>query len=130
MENFSKPARIASMIKNLFAPQINNPEVIRRLEALREALKLEKGEFSLSFGLDPSSYSKMLSGAKPLKSEYGFAIATLWGVTMDFLYFGDFSKIEESLRNSIMANLNKPQEYTLSTDKPNRRANQKRNLSP
>lgn len=86
-------------------PKIDMPTVSARLEALRQALGLGKGDFADSFGLDASSYSKVISGAKPLKSEHAFIIAERWGVTMDFIYRGDMSKMDDSLRRTIMASL-------------------------
>lgn len=89
-------------------PKIDMSSVALRLEALRHTLDMGKGEFSRSWGLDPSSYSKLLDeeDPKPLKSEHAFAIATLYGVTMDFIYRGDLSRIDETLRASIIARLN------------------------
>ncbi|MEL5877682.1 helix-turn-helix transcriptional regulator [Cereibacter sphaeroides] len=89
-------------------PKIDQAGVARRLEALRDALGLDKGEFAQSFGLDPSSYSKVLQGKKPLKSEYGHAIAEGWGVSMDFIYRGDMSRIDDTLRAKVMQNLTAP----------------------
>lgn len=88
-------------------PKIDMKGVSARLEALRLALGLDKGTFSQSFGLDPSSYSKILGNTKPLKSEYGHAIAERWGVTMDFIYRGDLSRLDEDFRAKVMANLTK-----------------------
>lgn len=93
------------MAKSAPMPKIDMANLAARLEALRKAMGLQKGEFSGSFGLDASSYSKVLSGTKPLKSEYGFIIAERWGVTMDFIYRGDLSKMPEDLRSKIMTNL-------------------------
>lgn len=87
-------------------PKIDMKNLANRLEALRKALGVDnKGDFSDSFGLDASSYSKILNGKKPLKSEYGFAISETWGVSMDFIYRGDMSKMAEDLRRKVMANL-------------------------
>ncbi|WP_235842893.1 helix-turn-helix domain-containing protein [Cereibacter sphaeroides] len=96
-------APMISMPKKL--PRLDQKGVSARLEALREALSLDKGEFAQSFGLDPSSYSKVLKGSKPLKSEHGHAIAEAWGVTMDFIYRGDLSRMEDALRARVMQNL-------------------------
>lgn len=87
-------------------PQVDLDAVAARLEALRVALGLNKGSFAQSFGLDESSYSKVLKAVKPVKSEYGFAIAQIWGVSMDYIYRGDLSRLDESLRAKIIANLN------------------------
>lgn len=94
------------MKKTAALPKIDTAGVATRLEALRNAHGLQKGEFAESFGLDPSSYSKVIGDhKKPLKLEYGYVIASIWGVTMDYLYRGDLSRIEEPLRSKIRANL-------------------------
>jgi len=91
-------------------PKIDQPGVAARLEAIRLAVGLDKGVFAQSFGLDPSSYSKVINSTKPLKSEYGFAISERWGVPMDFIYRGDLSRIPEDFRNKIMTHLTARQE--------------------
>lgn len=91
-------------------PQIDLEGVAARLEALRATTGLSRDAFSTSFGLDPSSYTKIANAkGKPLKSEFAFAISQIWGVTMDYLYRGDLSKIEDALRAKIMAALNSPE---------------------
>lgn len=94
-------------------PQIDMAGVAFRLEALRSTTGLSKDAFARSFGLDPSSYTKMTNNlapgkedkTKPLKSEHAFALAERWGVSMDFIYRGDLSKIEPTVRDTIMAAL-------------------------
>lgn len=95
------------MMKAAKPPQIDMPGVAARLEAIRIHFGLDKGEFSLSFGLDPSSYSKVLASTKPLKSDYGHAISVRWGVSMDFIYRGDLSKMAPDMRDSLIAILNR-----------------------
>lgn len=93
-------------------PQIDMPGVALRLEALRLTLGMAKGDFSRSWGLDPSSYSKILDGEdpKPLKSQHAFTISTIYGVTMDFIYRGDLSKMDDATRANIMRHLSQAQE--------------------
>lgn len=91
-------------------PKIDLPGVTVRLEALREAIGLSKGDFAASCGLDASSYSKVLNHTKPLKSDYAYALAAAWGVTMDYFYRGDLSKIDDHLRNKILAHMNPKEE--------------------
>lgn len=94
-------------------PQIDMAGVAFRLEAIRSTTGLSKDAFARSFGLDPSSYTKMTNNlepgkedkTKPLKSEHAFALAARWGVTMDFIYRGDLTKIEDTLRDKIIAAL-------------------------
>ncbi len=95
------------MIPRSKLPQIDHEGVAERLECLRLALELDKGAFAQSFGLDPSSYSKVIAGAKPLKTDHAYTIAERWGVSMDFLYRGDLSRIPEHLRRTIITSLSK-----------------------
>ena len=88
-------------------PKIDMAGVAQRLEALREAHGIQKGEFAASFGLDPSSYSKVIQSAKPLKSEWAYIISQRWGASMDYIYKGDLSRIDDALRARIMTNLNR-----------------------
>lgn len=97
MQRMSDAARI---------PQIDMLGVASRVEAIRSVSGLSRDAFSKTFGLDPSSYSKLAQSKKPLKSEHAFAIADRWGVTMDFIYRGDLSRIEPEMRAKIIAALN------------------------
>jgi hypothetical protein len=81
--------------------------VALRLEVVREITGLNRDMFARSFGLDPSSYTKIASTTKPLKAEYAFAISEQWGVSMDFIYRGDLSKMPDDMRAKVMAALNK-----------------------
>ncbi|WP_225027685.1 helix-turn-helix domain-containing protein [Xinfangfangia pollutisoli] len=95
-------------------PQIDMHGVAFRLEALRSTTGLTKDAFAKSAGIDPSSYTKVTNYLEPgkedrtkiLKSEHAFAISERWGVTMDFIYRGDLSKISDALRTKIIATLN------------------------
>ena len=90
-------------------PKIDMDGVAARVEAVRYLSKLTKDAFARSFGLDPSSYTKVVKSTKPLKSEYAFAISERWGVSMDFIYRGDLSKMAEDTRAIILAALNTQQ---------------------
>ncbi|HAR50386.1 helix-turn-helix transcriptional regulator [Roseovarius nubinhibens] len=87
-------------------PKIDMPGVGRRLEALRLALDLNRREFSESFGLDPSSYTKTAEGEKSLRTQHAFAIAERWSVSMDYLFRGRLSDIPDHLREAILSHLN------------------------
>lgn len=106
MELFSRRKETERMKQPQALPKIDQNGVGARLDALRLALDLPKGEFASSFGLDPSSYAKIISGDKPLKSEHAFAISERWGVSMDFLYRGRFLEMPADLRLSILSFLN------------------------
>lgn len=96
------------MSDNSRLPKIDLAGVAARLEALRATTGLTKDDFAKSFGYDPSSYTKTLKGTKPLQSQHAYAAAEIWGVTMDYFFRGDLSKIEPETRAKIMAALNKP----------------------
>jgi len=87
-------------------PRIDMTGVGRRLEALRHALGLSRKDFSDSFGLDPSSYTKTVDGEKQLRSEAAYVIAERWGVSMDYLFRGRLTDTPEHLRESILKHLN------------------------
>lgn len=96
-------------------PQIDMAGVAIRLEALRSTTGLSQDAFAKSFGLDPSSYTKLINNSrpgregntKPLKSEHAYAAAIRWDVTMDFIYRGTLARIDEDLRAKLMSALNR-----------------------
>jgi len=87
-------------------PKIDMESVAQRVEALRLVSGMNKDSFSRTFGLDPSSYTKVITSKKPLKSEHAFAISERWGVSMDFIYRGDLSKMDADFRARVIAALN------------------------
>lgn len=84
-----------------FNMKIDLAAVGHRLEKLRIALDLNKGEFASSFGIDPSSYSKVIRGDKPLKADMAFEISEKWGVTMDYLYRGRLVDLPDALATKL-----------------------------
>lgn len=86
-------------------PKVDSAGVALRIEALREALGMEKGVFSMTFGCDPSSYSKILDGRKPLKLDMGYALAERWNVTMDFIYRGSLDKLPDRYAAAVIDHL-------------------------
>jgi hypothetical protein len=113
MDISSRTPRLAAMTTRTTFPKIDMAGVAFRLEALRATTGLTKDAFAKASGIDPSSYTKVTNNleigkedkTKPLKSEHAFAISERWGVTMDFIYRGDLSKIDDALRAKIIANL-------------------------
>lgn len=87
------------------SPKMALPLVAARLEALRLATGLLKGEFADSIGVDRSSYSKILNAEKPLKVEMGYAVSERWGVPMDFLYRGHLLNLPDQYDKAIIAAL-------------------------
>lgn len=67
---------------------MDKQSIAHRLEAIRESYDLPKRDFALTIGLDPSSYSKVLTGTKVLKAEYALNACQSFNVTMDYIYRG------------------------------------------
>lgn len=84
---------------------MNLVEVGRRLDALRSATGLEKGEFADTVEIDRSSYSKIIKGDKALKIEMGYRVSERWDVSLDFLYRGKLDKLPSSFSKSIIETL-------------------------
>ena len=93
------------MTKQAKIPTIDLAGVGARIDALRIATGMEKGLFAQSCAIDPSSYSKIIQGEKPLKADMAFACAERWGVTMDFLYRGSLDRLPEQYAKTIIAHL-------------------------
>jgi len=85
---------------------IDDEAVGLRLEALRLATGLKKGEFADGCGIDPSSYSKIIKGEKPLNSQMAFKLSNKWNVPMDYFYRGTLDRIPSNWLATIMSHLN------------------------
>ena len=106
MGNSSTLAHAFDMSETVI-PQIDLEGVGARLDALRAATGLEKGLFADTVGIDQSSYSKIIKGKKPLKSDMGYAVSMIWGVSMDYLYKGSLDGLPPNLSATIIAILTK-----------------------
>lgn len=80
---------------------IDYERVGERLEAIRLAVGMNKGDFARSFGLDESSYSKIIQGKKPLKADYAFEIWEKYSVPMDYIYRGRLTDLPASLAEAL-----------------------------
>lgn len=76
-------------------------EVGHRVEQVRAAFDLDKGEFARLIGLDPSSYSKVIKGAAALRAEHAYVISERFGVPMDFLYRGRLIDLPRELATMV-----------------------------
>lgn len=83
----------------------NPVEVGKRLRALRLSLGMEGKDFAEVIDVDPSSYSKIENGKKPLRSGMAFRAAERFGVSMDFIYRGDLSRMPADQRAAILSHL-------------------------
>ena len=101
MEISSRPAKRSAMKKRKQFPQVDLLGIAARLVSIREAYGLRSGDFARSVGIDPSSYSKIEQGEKPLKMEMGYSISETYGVSMDFLYRGLVADLPEKIAEHL-----------------------------
>lgn len=92
------------MIVGISAP-MRPKQVAKRIKALREVLNLTRAEFSNRVGIDPSSYTKIEKGDKPLNIEMGYAISEVYGVPLDFIYKGQMHQLPAALLDPLRAAL-------------------------
>lgn len=82
--------------------RLDHVKIGRRLEAIRTAVGQEKGDFARGAGIDPSSYSKIIRGDKPLKIDMGYKVALRWGVPLDYIYMGRVDRLPVALSKRLM----------------------------
>jgi transcriptional regulator with XRE-family HTH domain len=85
--------------------EIHPERVAMRLQALREAVGLNRADFADSLHINRSSYTLIEDGRKPLNHRMGYDVAVRYGVTMDYLYRGSTSDkdLPDSLAHKIRA---------------------------
>ncbi|KMK63793.1 hypothetical protein IMCC21224_1928 [Puniceibacterium sp. IMCC21224] len=89
------------MIKRMNLPKIDLDGVGIRVEAVLVSSGLKDGEFAATVGIDPSSFSKIIQGKKPLNADMGFRISERWDVSMDYLYRGRLTGIPEKVTSAL-----------------------------
>jgi transcriptional regulator with XRE-family HTH domain len=70
------------------------PEVIaKRLESLRKELGFKtQSEFAAKLGIDKSTYNLFKTGTRPLTFETACLIRRQFGISIDWLFFGDLQQ--------------------------------------
>lgn len=91
-------------------PAVDLDGVAHRLAVIRKAYDLSSRDFAASVRIDPSSYSKIEQGKKPLKMEMGYAIAEIYGVSLDFIYRGRVVDLPDRIAQQWRQTLNSGQE--------------------
>ncbi|WP_410053239.1 helix-turn-helix domain-containing protein [Bradyrhizobium sp. SZCCHNR1004] len=73
---------------------IDPPEIIgQRLERLRVELGFAKQQdFANALGIDKSTYSLYKNGSRALTFETACIIRQKWGISLDWLFFGDMQQ--------------------------------------
>jgi transcriptional regulator with XRE-family HTH domain len=67
-------------------------EVASRLAALREKLGLDQTEFAKSLNIEKSTYNAYERGKRPLTIETAKKIRRRYGISVDWLLFGDLGQ--------------------------------------
>lgn len=83
---------------------MDSPDQIRRrLIAVRKfvAPNLRQTEFAKTIGLEKNVYNPMEKGARPLTMDAARRIRRRWGVSVDWLLFGDFGLDQRDILQKI-----------------------------
>ena len=75
--------------------------IATRLRYTREALGVNQREFARRANLKPNRYSQYETGARPLTIDAAHSICDEYGVTLDWLYRGDRSRLPHHLAIDI-----------------------------
>jgi len=75
--------------------------IATRLRHTREALGLNQTEFAMRASLSQNRYNQYESGARPLTIDAARKICDEYGVTLDWLYRGDRSRLPHHLAIEI-----------------------------
>lgn len=67
-------------------------EVSNRLAALRERLQLDQVAFAKSLGIEKNTYNAYERGKRPLTIETAKKIRRKYGISVDWLLFGDLGQ--------------------------------------
>lgn len=67
-------------------------EVSNRLAALREKLGLDQASFAKSLGIEKNTYNAYERGKRPLTIETAKKIRRKYGISVDWLLFGDIGQ--------------------------------------
>lgn len=76
-------------------------EVGHRLRLAREALGLKAVKLATSLGISQQRLSNVERGSRPLDMEIAMALSEKHGITMDYLYRGDFRGLPLELATRI-----------------------------
>lgn len=92
---------------------IDPPHIIgNRLEALRKELGFKTQDaFAEKLGIDKSTYSSIKNGKRNLSFETACAIRSMWGISIDWLFFGDL----QQSAIQIMAKIGRPERTSASS---------------
>jgi transcriptional regulator with XRE-family HTH domain len=82
----------------------SRPAITARLIATREALNLSQRELCSLTGIDPPQYNNWEHGSRP-GIDAAFTLCDTFGLTLDWIYRGDPSRLPMALAEKIIARL-------------------------
>ena len=80
-------------------------EVSNRLAALREKLGLDQAKFAKSLGIEKNTYNAYERGKRPLTIETAKKIRRRYGISVDWLLFGDIGQPNQVFLQGIQPQL-------------------------
>lgn len=98
-------AMTKSKLEALLPPEMNPTRVGARVTAMREVLRLAKGKFADSIGLDRSALTRIEKGDEGLGIAKAVIISDIYGFGLNYLYRGDLSDTPLQLRSSLLNEL-------------------------
>lgn len=103
---------------SIFPMDDNDQDIARRLIALRKRLGFEKqSDFAKEIGLEKSSYNPFETGERPLTLNAARRIRRRFGISVDWLLFGDLGQPSQNIAIELGPNPGAIQ----STSKPAKR---------
>lgn len=88
---------------------INQTDVRKRLEAVRNEVKLSSHAFAVECGLDPSSYAKQIKGQVNVTDRVIMLISKRFGVSAQWIADGNGDMMETDAAPSKFSNTNASQ---------------------
>ncbi len=83
-------------------------EVANRLIALREALAPDQASFAKSLGIEKNTYNAYERGKRPLTMETAKKIRKKYGISVDWLLFGDLGQPNYQFLLTVEAKIQPP----------------------
>lgn len=96
-------------------------EVANRLVALREVLQQDQQSFAHSLGIEKNTYNAYERGKRPLTMETAKKIRKKYGISVDYLLFGDLGQPNYQFLLTVEAKIQPP---ALEKSKPVRKKRQ------
>ena len=85
-----------------------NREIGCFLRAVREALGQTQQDFARSIGVEPNTYNQYEAGTRTLSPLVARTISRNWGISLDYLYLGDYRRLEHSLAEKVRVKISPP----------------------